>query len=53
MDVLKSSYMKAKPGARFAIVTWWNIGLMNDTVAFQAPSCFECIEKVVRSTGIV
>ncbi len=45
--------MRAKPGDRFATVTLWEIGLVNDTAAFQAPSSLECIEKVVRSTGIV
>jgi len=54
LDVLKSSHIRAKPDAKFAnVLTLWNIGLINDTAAFQAPSCFDYIENVVRSTGIV
>jgi hypothetical protein len=53
LDVWKSSHMRAKPKARFTIVVLWNIGLMNDTAAFQASSRREYIENVVRSTGTV
>ncbi len=42
-----SSHMRAKPGARITIVVLWNIELINDTAAFQAPSCRECIENIV------